>query len=233
LKILDAREPLSVQVHPNDEQAAPGNSGKTEAWVVLHAEPGARIYAGLRGGVDERALIDSIRANRVADVLHSFEPKVGDCIYLPAGTVHALGAGLLVFEVQQTSDVTYRLHDWGRIDARTGRPRELHLEHGVACIDWKRGPVSPVTRGADLLVDCPYFRLWCRKGKNCVYLGTRGEFRLVIALDAPVLIDDVFGEAALAPGAACLIPPEATDANVWREGPFTILECGPPAAGPL
>jgi mannose-6-phosphate isomerase len=235
LKLLDAREPLSVQVHPDDVHAGPGNSGKTEAWVVLHAERGARIYAGLRDGVDERSLRDAIEANRVVEVLHSFEPKVGECVFLPAGTVHALGAGLLVFEVQQTSDITYRLHDWGRVDARTGRPRELHIEQGVACIDWFGGPAALVIAPDGLLVDCPQFRLWRKRSatKN-VRVGAADEFRIVAVVDGRGLLD--FGserELLLEPGTTWLLPPGSGKACCYRDGSLTLLECGPPAEGAL
>src|SRR5947209_8560483 len=145
-KIIDARESLSVQVHPNDELAqslAGVPRGKTEAWVVLHSEPGSRIYAGLKEGVNRPRLERAIADATLAECLHSFEPTIGDCVYLPAGTVHALGAGITVFEVQQTCDTTYRLFDWNRVDATTGRPRDLHIEKALACIDFTRGPVQP------------------------------------------------------------------------------------------
>ena len=147
-----------MQVHPNDELAqklAGVPRGKTEAWVVLHAEPGSRIYAGLKEGVDRPRLERAIADGTVADCLHSFEPKpAGDCIYLPAGTVHALGGGITIFEVQQTSDTTYRLFDWNRVDAKTGKSRELarragtglhrfrswtrRAESGRKIVDWRR-----------------------------------------------------------------------------------------------
>jgi mannose-6-phosphate isomerase len=234
LKLLDAREPLSVQVHPNDDHAGPGSWGKTEAWVVLHAEPGARIYAGLKQGVDEAALRRAIDAKRVEDVLHSFEAKTGDCVFIPAGTVHAIGAGLLIFEVQQTSDVTYRLHDWGRVDARTGQPRELHIERSIACIDWKRGPVSPVVPNGDLLVDCPYFRLW-REDMGNLYPGSEPhEFRIWVFVEGEGLLRDrIAGKRVFRPGTSWLIPPgyDAGDSHV--EGSYTIFECAPPAEAPL
>src|SRR5581483_9365793 len=144
LKYIDARESLSVQVHPNDELArsiAGAPRGKSEAWVVVHAEPGSRIYAGLNEGVDRARLERAVADGTVVECLHSFEAVVGDCIYLPAGTVHALGAGVTVFEVQQTSDITYRLYDWDRVDAKTGRPRDLHIDTALACVDFARGPV--------------------------------------------------------------------------------------------
>ncbi len=146
LKFIDARENLSVQVHPNDDLAqelAGVSRGKSEAWVVLHAEPGSRIYAGLKEGVDRPRLEKAIAEGTVADCLHSFEPTVSDCVYLPAGTIHALGGGITIFEVQQTSDTTYRLFDWNRVDAKTGRPRDLHIEKALASTDFKHEPVRP------------------------------------------------------------------------------------------
>lgn len=144
-KFLDACQTLSVQVHPNDEQGAaldPPDLGKTEAWVVLAAEPGSKIYAGLKPGVDREQLAAAIAAGQCETCLHEFEPRVGDCILIEAGTVHAIGAGLLIAEIQQASDTTFRLYDWNRVD-RDGRPRELHIEQALNVIDFNRGPVSP------------------------------------------------------------------------------------------
>ena len=117
-KFLDACRDLSVQVHPDDARArrlVPPDLGKTEAWYVIDAAPGSRIYAGLRDGVDRESLGAAVRAGRCGDVLHSFEPRPGDCVFIPAGTVHALGAGLVIAEIQESSDVTYRLYDWDQI----------------------------------------------------------------------------------------------------------------------
>ena len=145
-KFLDARLDLSVQVHPDDARAArlvPPDRGKTEAWYVLDAVPGARIWAGTTAGTDAAAFATALRAGRVADVLHSFAPRPGDCVFIPAGTVHAIGGGLLVAEIQQSSDVTFRLHDWGRVGP-DGRPRPLHVEAGLDAVT-RFGPVVPVT----------------------------------------------------------------------------------------
>lgn len=146
-KFLDCQRTLSVQVHPNDEQGAlldPPDLGKTEAWVVLAAEKGARIYAGLKPGID-RADLERATLNGACDTcLYEFEPRVGDCLLIEAGTVHALGAGLLVAEIQQASDTTFRLFDWNRVDA-DGKPRALHIEEALDTIDYSRGPVNPVT----------------------------------------------------------------------------------------
>ena len=144
-KFLDARRDLSVQVHPDDARAArlvPPDRGKTEAWYVIDAEPGSRIYAGLEPGIGKRELADAIRAGTCATVLHSFEARPGDCIFIPAGTVHAIGAGLLVAEIQQSSDITYRLFDWNRTGP-DGKPRPLHVDAGVEAVT-HFGPVVPV-----------------------------------------------------------------------------------------
>jgi len=125
LKFLDARELLSVQVHPTDAHTdllPPGETGKTEAWVVLEAGPNSRIYAGLKPGTTEADLRQALANGAVAGRLACFPPKPGDAVFLPAGTVHSLGGGIVVFEVQQNSDVTFRLYDWGHVDAQTSQP---------------------------------------------------------------------------------------------------------------
>src|SRR5207245_2472669 len=107
---------------------------KTEAWVVLHAEPGSLIYAGLKRGFDRAALQREVQRGTTELCLHRLEPKPGDCLFIPAGTVHALGAGLLVAEIQEASDTTFRLFDWNRVGP-DGNPRPLHVEQALATID--------------------------------------------------------------------------------------------------
>ena len=146
VKFLDASDRLSVQVHPNDVQARffnPHENGKTEAWVILDARPDSRLYAGLKRGVDAFRLQQHLSAGTVEECLHSYPVRAGDCVFIPAGTVHAIGEGILLAEVQQSSDLTFRLHDWGRLGA-DGQPRPLHIEESLACIDFDRGPVDPV-----------------------------------------------------------------------------------------
>jgi len=129
LKFLDANEVLSVQVHPSDQQKdyiPKGESGKTEAWIVLETGNKSLIYSGLKPGTDKDTLRNALAENKVAGYLHSFVPKVGDAVFIHSGTVHTL-QDAVVFEVQENSDVTYRLYDWGRIDAKTGKPRNLQV----------------------------------------------------------------------------------------------------------
>ena len=150
LKFLDAREMLSVQVHPSDAHAdllPAGETGKTEAWVVLEAGTKSRIYAGLKPGTTADDLRRALTNGTVADHLACFTPKPGDGVFIPAGTVHALGGDVVVFEVQQNSDVTFRLYDWDHVDAKTGQPRPLQVDQALACIDFANGAaglVAPV-----------------------------------------------------------------------------------------
>lgn len=149
LKFLDAQKVLSVQVHPadgNKKYIPEGESGKTEAWVVLQKGKEGRIYAGLKPGTNEESIKKDLKDHKVADDLASFSPKVGDAVFIKAGTVHTL-QDLVVFEVQENSDVTYRLYDWDRVDEKTGKPRDLQVKEALACIDFALtniGPVVPV-----------------------------------------------------------------------------------------
>ncbi len=146
-KIVDARETLSLQVHPDAEAADELSSEeKNEAWFVLHADPGARIFRGLLPAVRAPDLLRALDAGTVMDLVHSFAPKAGDVVFVPAGTVHALGGGLVVYEIQQNSDTTYRLYDHGRVGL-DGKPRAIHRHEAVRCADFT-GPgkdvVAPV-----------------------------------------------------------------------------------------
>ena len=162
---IDAQAQLSVQAHPNDEYAATregGKLGKTEVWYILHAEPGARVIYGLSHAATEDEVRQAIAANTLEDLLHSVEVRPGDVIFVPAGTVHAIGAGVVLYELQEYSDITYRLYDYGRLQA-DGRPRDLHIEQGLAVMryaphDMER--VAPLERdGRRILVGCRYFLL--------------------------------------------------------------------------
>lgn len=146
VKFLDANRDLSVQVHPGLEMAqrVPGvSTGKAEFWIVLDAEPGSKISVGLKEGVDREDMIDAIANGTVPQLLHTYEVKRGDCIFLEPGTVHSLGAGILVAEIQEPNNTTYRLDDWGRLGP-DGKPRELHTELALEAINFDLGPISPI-----------------------------------------------------------------------------------------
>ena len=137
IKLIDARQKLSVQVHPSDETAASvGGEAKTEMWYILDADPGATIYCGLRDCPGPRTLRDALAAHRVPGLLLGHPSEVGSAMFVPGGTVHAIGEGNLIYEVQQNSNTTYRVFDWDRVDAN-GRSRELHIDKAMEVIDWR------------------------------------------------------------------------------------------------
>lgn len=162
IKFLDAREDLSVQVHPDRAyaDANPDAHLKSEAWYVLQTDPGARLLKGLKPGATRDAFEAAIRRGDVDRLIESVPAREGDCFYLPSGTVHALGAGLLVAEVQTPSDTTFRVFDFNRVDPSTGKQRTLHVEQAMQCIDFSgdRGAV-PQERQGSRLVSSPYFHL--------------------------------------------------------------------------
>jgi mannose-6-phosphate isomerase len=235
LKYLDCNRVLSVQVHPDDRYAqkmAVPDLGKTEAWYIVEAAPESVIYAGLRDGIDRNDLADAVRSGRTADALHSFHPVAGQCIFIPAGTVHALGDGLLVAEVQQSSDTTFRLFDWDRTDAN-GKPRELHIEQALNVTDYARGPVTPQIasqgdNGWQNLVACDKFQL--RQGKADAKstpqtkLTTGGEQSPVVLMVTRGEVEiegTAWGARTLGSGATVLLPANA--------GETTVQLCSPDA----
>lgn len=165
LKYLDCQRDLSVQVHPDDLyglQMQPPDLGKTEAWYILHAEPNSMLYAGLKEGICRDQLAAAVASGKTAECLHTMRPQAGDCVFIPAGTVHALGAGLIVAEIQQASNTTFRLYDWDRVGA-DGKARPLHVEQCLQTIDFESGPRPWQTpmRSSELgkmrLVECDKF----------------------------------------------------------------------------
>lgn len=240
IKFLDANDWLSVQVHPDDETVKrlwPGEGGKTEAWFVLDAHPEGRIYAGLKPGVDEKAFRAALAAGTVAyDCLHAFTPRPGDCIFLPAGTVHAVGGGVLLAEVQQTSDATFRLFDWNRRDP-SGRPRTLHIEQGLAAIDWRRGPIQAMhaegftgvgkvgASGRQALVRCPYFHLdyiSCHDSFPCAGAGRLQA--LVVLAGKGRLVCKEHNEPVSA-GQVWVLPAALSAARCVPEPALSVLLC--------
>jgi mannose-6-phosphate isomerase len=196
VKFLDATHVLSVQIHPDDEQAAqlsPPDLGKTEAWIILATEPESKVYAGLRPGVNREQLAAAIEEGTCERLLHSFQPRPGDCLFIPAGTVHALGNGLLVAEIQQSSDMTFRLFDWNRVGA-DGRPRPLHVEQGLAVTDFERGPITPqVPQPTDRpwvsrLVECDKFTIDRWDFNEVRTIGGDQRFHIVCVLEGAVRI---------------------------------------------
>jgi len=243
IKLLDCDERLSIQVHPTDEMAArlaPGEMGKTEAWVMLAAEPTARIYAGLLPGITRSELEKHLAKGTVDRCLHSFTPKVGDCVFLPAGTVHAVGGGVVIAEVQQTSDATFRLFDWNRL-GQDGKPRTLHIEQALASIDWKRGPVEPVN-GAPIpdcpcgerLVRCAYFTMDRYRLDRPLVNPYGGRMSIWIVLDgAAELTASESYRRSFRAGETVLIPASAEACSWKSETGAELLGVAIPVAADL
>lgn len=158
IKVLDARDDLSIQVHPPVDKAADlGGEPKTEMWFIADRDPGAKLYVGLKRGVSREDFEKAIADGTVADVVHAVAPEPGDSIFIPSGRLHAIGAGFLIHEIQQNSDTTYRVFDWNRMGL-DGQPRQLHVGQSLASIDFDDFEPGMDRPEGDTLAACPYFR---------------------------------------------------------------------------
>jgi mannose-6-phosphate isomerase len=235
VKFIDAREALSVQVHPDDIQgkALAGDNGKTETWVVIDAEPGSLIYAGLKAGVARDDLHRAIETGAVEPLLHRFEPKPGDCVMIEAGTVHAIGAGVLLAEIQQMSDATFRVFDWGRVGL-DGKPRQLHISQALESTNFDRGPVNPLPTSAsstpagnqrEKLSRCPYFALERLRLSRAETVGHHDGFTILMGLESTTLVAYQGRECRLEFGQTLLLPAAIGPSSLTPVGESTILTC--------
>jgi mannose-6-phosphate isomerase len=210
VKYLDAAESLSVQVHPDDESAAriPGAEAKTEAWYVLDARPGSLLHAGLRPEVTARDFERVADGPGVVEMLLPWEVRPGDCLLVPGGTVHAIGAGITILEVQQNSDTTYRLWDWGRAG------RETHVTQALRCVRFgapERGPIRPrwfreEGVGVAHLARCKHFGMNALRVTEPVRRSTQSQVNLYAVIEGRGRLRFGDEERALAPGDVWLVP---------------------------
>jgi mannose-6-phosphate isomerase len=242
LKFLDARDTLSVQVHPSDLQTKylpAGETGKTEAWVVLEAGSEAQVYAGLKPATTEDSLRRAVSSGTVADRLSSFKPKVGDGVLVEAGTVHSIG-DLVVFEVQENSDVTFRLFDWDHRDAKTRQPRPLQVDQAMACIDFARGPVGAVTPVVEqsatmlreLLFLCDQFGLWRLHAEAPFCTGTAGTPGVLVCIDGAGQLEHAGVNYSIGKGDVLLMPAVAGECVCRPCNGVTLLEISLPEGAP-
>ena len=181
IKYIDAKENLSIQVHPNDKYAKKheGDNGKNEMWFVLAADEGAFIYLGFSRDVTKEEIKRRIADNTLEEVLNRVEVKPNEAFYIPAGTVHAIGAGCLICEVQQTSNVTYRIYDYGRTE--NGKPRELHVKKALDVLDYRRTEIADLKRRDTMSMERYIDGMFGRNGK-CTLLKYEAEGDLTILL---------------------------------------------------
>ncbi|MGA9113364.1 MAG: type I phosphomannose isomerase catalytic subunit [Candidatus Dormiibacterota bacterium] len=239
LKFLDARELLSVQVHPSDRQTRylpADETGKNEAWVVLEAGPEGRIYAGLQPDATPGSLRRALTHAAIGSQLAGFTPKPGDAVFLPAGTVHSLGGDVVVFEVQQNSDVTFRLCDWDRVDPTTGLPRALQVDQALACTDFAQvalGPALPVMETTapvrrERLFDCEHFSLWRLQGELPFSVGAAGVPRVMVCIGGSGQLEHAGAAYAIARGDVLLLPAVVGACLLRPRGAVNVLEVGLP-----
>lgn len=237
LKFLDCNEVLSVQVHPSDDQKEyipKGDTGKTEAWIVMETSDNSRIYAGLKKGTTKENLLDSIHNKSVSDHLHSFVPKKGNAVFIHSGTVHTL-SGAVVFEVQENSDTTFRLYDWDRTDIKTGKPRELQVDKAMACIDFDQvdiGPITPVKseiiKNAEKLFDNEHFKLWRIKSESEFQAGLKDEPTILICIEGKGSMKYMDTEYTIDKGEVMLLPAIIGQLELKPQEKITLLQIAIP-----
>jgi mannose-6-phosphate isomerase len=238
LKFLDVRKKLSVQVHPSDahkELIPAGDTGKTEAWVVLEKGPEARIFAGLKSTATAEVLRDAITAGTVADQLASFVPRLGDTVFVRAGTVHSL-SDVVVFEVQENSDVTFRLFDWNHVDPQTKQRRPLQVDQAMACINFKQGEIGPVKTVAETtepnflekLIGCDHFGVHRLSGDSPFVVGAEKTCRVVVCIEGRGELDHAGTNYPFTEGDVLLLPAVVGACSCRPNGTVTMLEVSLP-----
>ncbi|HET8828798.1 MAG TPA: type I phosphomannose isomerase catalytic subunit [Pelobium sp.] len=232
VKFIDANEDLSIQVHPDDElaQKRHNSKGKTEMWYVLQADEGSSLISGFNQEVDKELYLKKFNAGELTDILNKEEVNAGDVFFLPAGRVHTIGKGLLIAEIQQTSDITYRIYDFDRKDDQ-GNTRELHVEEALDAIDYTYHKDYKTKYNATLnqpigLVDCPYFTtniLEYNKDTTRDY-SIRDSFVIHVCVEGSYILKYGIEELPIQMGDCVLIPATTTQVVLQTTKGFKILE---------
>lgn len=232
IKILDAQQTLSLQVHPSPEQAAAlGGEPKTEMWYVVDAEPEAAFYAGLRAGTTSDEFERRLREGTVEECLHRLESHKGDSLFLPSGRLHAIAAGNVIFEIQQNSDTTYRVFDWNRVGL-DGRPRDLHIEASLRSIRFDdieprmtdHAFVEDGTTRCRVLAEDPLFNVALRQLRGAgTHSFDSGRMAIVAQVQGTASIRGAGECVSLSPGTFCLVPAGVADARLESEAGCEFL----------
>lgn len=219
-KILDARDKLSIQVHPPASVADElGGEPKTEVWYIARADPGAELYVGVKSGVDVDGFRTALETGAAESSVHAIPVVEGDHIFIPSGRLHAIGAGMVIYEIQQNSDTTYRVYDWNRV-GMNGEPRDLHIEESLKCIDFDDVEPSMDSADGSLLCECEHFRLERHTIPNGGNLqsATKGRFAIITIVKGEPDADSEFRE-----GDFFIVPAGADTSNLVAEGDTEIL----------
>ncbi len=232
IKLIDATETLSVQVHPDDATAAERHAayGKTEMWYVLSAAPGAGIYSGFKQETNPRDFYRRLQDNSLTDILN-FEPAApGDVFFIPAGRIHAIGKGVLLAEVQQTSDITYRVYDWGR-EHNPATARDMHVDLAIDTLDYTvrsnyKTRYTPQGNEPVQLASCPYFTVnnLCIDKLVARDLSEQDSFVIYMCLEGEVLVDAAGEKESLAAGESLLVPAALADIRLEPKTSAKLLE---------
>ncbi len=230
VKHIDTAALLSIQVHPDDRLAAERHNsyGKTEVWYVTECEPGASLYLGLKSGVTRAQYLDAVVAGTLPELLQKYEVHAGDAFFIPAGTIHAIGKGIKVVEIQQTSDITYRIFDWNRVDDN-GRPRQLHTALAIDAIDFDSDAQYVITRPPQKntpvkIVCCPYFttNLLEVEGEVERDFSSLDSFVIYVCVEGSVALSCEGAEERLSKDDVLLVPAEQMAVTLKGDG--TLLE---------
>ena len=235
IKFIDARDDLSVQVHPDDTLAGArhnGSKGKTEMWYVVQADEGAHLMAGLSRQTTPQEYESKVNDNTVTEILKDYKVREGDTFFIPAGRVHSIGKGCFIAEIQQTSDITYRIYDFGRLGL-DGKPRELHTELAKDAIDYTvlddyRTHYPKVTDSENTLVSCKYFTtsLFDLSQSVTKDIASLDSFLIAICIDGQGTISDGHGNTIqIRKGETILLPADSLSATFTPEGSMKLLAC--------
>ena len=224
-KFIDAEKPLSIQVHPNDAFAGEfeNSPGKTELWYIVDASEGAYIYYGLKKNVTEEELRGAMLDGSVTELLNKVYVKKGEAYFVPAGTVHAIGGGLLICEIQQSSNVTYRMWDYGRVGA-DGKPRALHVEKAAKCTCKNATEARPVQNS--VLAECEYFKSvkYCVESGEILALGSgKDSFLSVIAVAGEGVISAEGERSDIAFGDSFVVPANSGEIRLCTNSVLEVI----------
>ena len=232
IKFIDANDDLSIQVHPNDKLASERHNslGKTEMWYIIQADEGAGLISGFNRTLNKDLYLEYFRAGKIMEILNREKAKKGDVFFLPAGRVHTIGKGLLLAEIQQTSDFTYRIFDFNRKD-KSGKTRELHTEEAVDAIDYNHydNYNTNYTRSTNepvVIAECPYFRTTLFHYNQTVSLTYKGldSFVILICTEGGMTVKSVSEEIMVKKGETILVPAVIDSVELLPEGSFNVLE---------